>query len=246
MAKIVLGIGTSHGPMLSTPPDQWGQRVEADRRNPAHWFKGKPYTFEAAGDAARARASRTPDHPAALERAACRVSARHRQARGCLRRGEARRRGDRRQRPDGDVQGSAYPGDERLSRRDHSQRLSRARKRSRKCRRAFRSRFRVTSRPQGATYPGLPDLAQHIIETAIADQFDVDLDGMAAARRRSHSARFRLRLRQIMARQAGADGAGGAQHLLSAEPADRCRAATISASRCCARSSAGRATHASR
>jgi 3-O-methylgallate 3,4-dioxygenase len=45
MAEIVLGIGTSHGPMLSTPPDQWGQRVEADKRNPQHWFKGKPYTF---------------------------------------------------------------------------------------------------------------------------------------------------------------------------------------------------------
>lgn len=46
MAKIVLGIGTSHGPMLSTPPDQWGQRVLADRRNPEHWFKGKAYTFD--------------------------------------------------------------------------------------------------------------------------------------------------------------------------------------------------------
>ena len=28
MARIVLGIGTSHGPLLSTPPDQWHQRVE--------------------------------------------------------------------------------------------------------------------------------------------------------------------------------------------------------------------------
>ncbi len=46
MAEIVLGIGTSHGPMLSTPPDQWGQRVEADKRNPAQWFKGKPYSFD--------------------------------------------------------------------------------------------------------------------------------------------------------------------------------------------------------
>jgi 3-O-methylgallate 3,4-dioxygenase len=32
--------------MLSTPPDQWGQRVAADRRNPEHWFKGKSYTFD--------------------------------------------------------------------------------------------------------------------------------------------------------------------------------------------------------
>lgn len=49
MAKIVLGIGTSHGPMLSTPPEEWGQRVLADRRG-GHghelWFKGKQYTFD--------------------------------------------------------------------------------------------------------------------------------------------------------------------------------------------------------
>ncbi|HLY65375.1 MAG TPA: protocatechuate 3,4-dioxygenase [Chloroflexota bacterium] len=46
MAKIVLGIGTSHGPMLSTPPEQWGQRVEADRRNPELYFQGKPMSFD--------------------------------------------------------------------------------------------------------------------------------------------------------------------------------------------------------
>ena len=47
MAEIVLGIGTSHGPMLSTPPGQWGLRAEADRRNPKHAFRGKTYDFEA-------------------------------------------------------------------------------------------------------------------------------------------------------------------------------------------------------
>ncbi len=46
MARIVLGMGTSHGPMLVTPADQWGQRVEADRRNKAHPFRGKTYTFD--------------------------------------------------------------------------------------------------------------------------------------------------------------------------------------------------------
>jgi hypothetical protein len=45
MAEIVLGIGTSHGPLLNTPPDQWGQRAEADRRNPNLFFRGKPYDF---------------------------------------------------------------------------------------------------------------------------------------------------------------------------------------------------------
>ena len=27
MAQIALGIGTSHGPQLSTPPQEWGQRA---------------------------------------------------------------------------------------------------------------------------------------------------------------------------------------------------------------------------
>ncbi|GAA3767437.1 hypothetical protein GCM10022225_62290 [Plantactinospora mayteni] len=46
MAEIVVGIGTSHGPLLNTPPDQWGQRAAADRRNPALAFRGSDHTFE--------------------------------------------------------------------------------------------------------------------------------------------------------------------------------------------------------
>lgn len=45
MAQIVLGIGSSHGPMLSTPPDQWHLRVAADKKG-KHPFRGKTYTFE--------------------------------------------------------------------------------------------------------------------------------------------------------------------------------------------------------
>ena len=47
MAKIVLGMATSHGPLLSTPPEQWGERAKADRANPALWFRGKPYKYDA-------------------------------------------------------------------------------------------------------------------------------------------------------------------------------------------------------
>ncbi len=47
MARIVLGMGTSHGPMLSTPPEQWGQRVRADRNNQELWFRGRAFDFEA-------------------------------------------------------------------------------------------------------------------------------------------------------------------------------------------------------
>jgi len=46
MAQIVLGMATSHGPMLSTPPEQWGQRVVADRANPAHAYQGRTYSFD--------------------------------------------------------------------------------------------------------------------------------------------------------------------------------------------------------
>ena len=47
MAEIVLGMATSHGPMLSTPWQEWGQRVGADRQNEAHPFRGRSYTFDA-------------------------------------------------------------------------------------------------------------------------------------------------------------------------------------------------------
>ena len=47
MAKIELGIATSHGPLLSTPPEQWGERAKADRANPALWFRGQTYKYDA-------------------------------------------------------------------------------------------------------------------------------------------------------------------------------------------------------
>jgi 3-O-methylgallate 3,4-dioxygenase len=46
MAKIVLGMGTSHGPMLSTPPEQWGQRAIFDR-GIMHHYKGRMWSFDA-------------------------------------------------------------------------------------------------------------------------------------------------------------------------------------------------------
>ena len=46
MADIVLGIGSSHGPLLSTPPEQWDLRAKADRENKGHWFRGKTYDYE--------------------------------------------------------------------------------------------------------------------------------------------------------------------------------------------------------
>src|SRR6516162_8395953 len=46
MAEIVLGMGSSHGPLLSTPPEQWDLRAKADRENKNHWYRGKAYDYE--------------------------------------------------------------------------------------------------------------------------------------------------------------------------------------------------------
>ncbi len=73
MAKIVLGMGTSHGPMLSTPPEEWGQRAIFDR-GITHHFKGRTWSFD---ELVAARKDRHFEREITLERwrarhAACR------------------------------------------------------------------------------------------------------------------------------------------------------------------------------
>jgi hypothetical protein len=45
MAKIVLGIGSSHAPQLALTPDQWWRRADFDKKNKALWYRGKTYNF---------------------------------------------------------------------------------------------------------------------------------------------------------------------------------------------------------
>jgi 3-O-methylgallate 3,4-dioxygenase len=45
MAEIVIGLGTSHGPMLSTPAEDWGQRVLDDQRS-RHHYHGRTWSYE--------------------------------------------------------------------------------------------------------------------------------------------------------------------------------------------------------
>ncbi len=45
MAKIVLGMALSHGPMLATSPEQWALRVPADRAA-KHPFRGRAWAFD--------------------------------------------------------------------------------------------------------------------------------------------------------------------------------------------------------
>jgi len=47
MAKITLGMWTTHGPTLSTTPEEWLLRLPADRARPSHSFRGRTYDFEA-------------------------------------------------------------------------------------------------------------------------------------------------------------------------------------------------------
>lgn len=46
MARIIYGLATSHGPMLSIPAEYWIDRVPADRDNRQHSYRGKTYTFD--------------------------------------------------------------------------------------------------------------------------------------------------------------------------------------------------------
>jgi hypothetical protein len=46
MAEIVMGFGTSHGPLLATPPEQWDLRANVDRRNPELVLGAGTYNFE--------------------------------------------------------------------------------------------------------------------------------------------------------------------------------------------------------
>jgi 3-O-methylgallate 3,4-dioxygenase len=45
MAKITFGIGTSHGPMLSISPEYWQGRVSFDQQA-RHFYQGKTYSFD--------------------------------------------------------------------------------------------------------------------------------------------------------------------------------------------------------
>ncbi len=47
MAEIVLGLWTTHGPTLSTTPEEWLLRLPADRARANHPFRGKTYDFDA-------------------------------------------------------------------------------------------------------------------------------------------------------------------------------------------------------
>jgi hypothetical protein len=179
MAEIVLGIGTSHGPMLTTPPQQWGERVKADRNNPEHHFKGNTFGFDElvalrAGEGLAAQI--TPDvweqRHAACQAAIARLADVFASAK-----------------PDiavivgndqiemftpvnnppfavywGETIENRWPDAADLAKREPGVEI------------AMKGRIP----PGGATYPGMPALGRHIIRSLMNDNFDVaSLKGVA-------------------------------------------------------------------
>jgi hypothetical protein len=51
MARIAMGVGTSHGPLLNTPPLEWDQRARADRISKELIYRGESYGVAALKEA---------------------------------------------------------------------------------------------------------------------------------------------------------------------------------------------------
>ena len=45
MAEIILGVGSSHGPLLNLPPEQWEVRAKFDRAQSELAYRDGTYTF---------------------------------------------------------------------------------------------------------------------------------------------------------------------------------------------------------
>ena len=82
MPHIVGAFASSHGPLLSTPPDQWYQRAQADLMNKSHWYRGKKYDFEQLVEARKPGfAAESTDEMKAAHYAACQTALDHLAAR---------------------------------------------------------------------------------------------------------------------------------------------------------------------
>lgn len=53
MANVVLGLATSHGPMLTIPAEQWSERVAFDQALPSLAYNGSDYSFDSLAELRR-------------------------------------------------------------------------------------------------------------------------------------------------------------------------------------------------
>ncbi|WP_089162149.1 protocatechuate 3,4-dioxygenase [Caballeronia sordidicola] len=171
MATIVLGMGTSHGPMLSTPPDKWDLRVPDDRNN-RHHFRNRTWTFD---ELVQLRRGENLDQQITLEiwkarHAACRTA--------------ISKMADMFEKVKPDI--AVIVGNDQMEIFNDTlipafsvlwgeQIINSARSEERLARLPPGVAIATPGHipPGGATYPAVKDLGKHIIERAVLDNFDV-------------------------------------------------------------------------
>ncbi|MBZ5577032.1 MAG: protocatechuate 3,4-dioxygenase [Acidobacteriia bacterium] len=167
MAEIVLGMGSSHGPLLSTPPEQWDLRAKADRENKNHWFRGKTYDYEAL------LKERAPGFAKEVT-----VETRRERHAQCRRAMEALGRKFQEVKPDAVVivgndqreffgedltpSITVYRGKEIINKQDPHEAAP-----------GLAIAEVGNSPKEGANYPGAPDLADHILRSLADEDFDL-------------------------------------------------------------------------
>lgn len=193
MAKIVLGMGTSHGPMLVTPPQTWGLRLPDDRRS-THHYQSRTWSFDELIEHRRAEnlAAQITPEVWAERHARCLLAVDH-MAQILA---EAK--------PDiavivGNDQMEIYDdslipafavmhGEQIVNNMISDEKLSRLPPGVAPAMPGYM--------PQAATYAGVPALGRHLIECAIADGFDVAAMKRLSATETPHA--FGFVFRQLM------------------------------------------------
>jgi hypothetical protein len=172
MARIRFGLATSHGPMLSIPPEYWVDRVSADRENPRHFFKGKTYSFDEMVDLRRGENLAAQITPGVSH-------ARHERCQNAI-----RRLADffDEHRPDvavviGNDQMEVFTGDHvpalAMFWGDYVEGHPRTPEFLAKLNRAVARAEADRTPPVYTQYPCLPGLGKHMIESAIGEGFDI-------------------------------------------------------------------------
>jgi 3-O-methylgallate 3,4-dioxygenase len=181
-------MGSSHGPMLSTPPEEWGQRVLADKKNKEHYYKSRTWTFDQLVEARKSEnLGKQIELPVWRERhAACR------KALGQLAAVFAEVKPDVAVIVGNDQKEifrdaytpaiSVFYGKTIVNTMFSDERIA-----------ALPPGIAIAIPghipPGGATYPGAPELGQHIVKSLVADEFDVStLTELPHDRRRTRSA----------------------------------------------------------
>ncbi|HZS62951.1 MAG TPA: hypothetical protein VFA53_00405 [Xanthobacteraceae bacterium] len=172
MATITLGMATAHGPQITLTPDLWDLRVEADRQNPDHWFRGKRYNFDDLAALRRSENLGEKASPAAKQKHYERCNA----AVAEMRRVYAEAKPDAaiifgndqaEIFTDANIPALAVYWGETIAN------IAKTPERLAKMGKGIAPAEASYCPPGGAVYPGSPDLGRHLIEHLVAGNFDV-------------------------------------------------------------------------